>query len=289
MRILARLLRLAATLAVVFLCSGFFGAVLVRISPGFDTDEREIDPRLGAEAIEAIREQRAAERDIVAYYTAYSRRMLSGDLGESRILQRPVRELLADRAPVTARLAGAGLAAGWVAGLTAAMAAGLFRIPGTGALAGTLSSLATSIPVALSAFAVLYWSLPVWLCVAGAIFPRVYRYTVAGLAGQWSQTAVAAARARGIPEARVLAHYVAAPVLLRTAALAGVTVSIAVGAAVPVEVLADEPGIGQLMWKAASGRDLPVLTSLTMLVTAVTLTANAAADLAVEWLDGNAA
>ena len=37
-----------------------------------------------------------------------------------------------------------------------------------------------------------------------------------------------------------------------------------------VEVLCDEPGLGQLAWRAVAGRDLPLLTTLTLLFTAVT-------------------
>jgi peptide/nickel transport system permease protein len=60
-------------------------------------------------------------------------------------------------------------------------------------------------------------------------------------------------------------------------ALAGVSVSMAFGAAVAVEVVCDLPGIGQLAWKAALARDLPLLVTLTMLVTLATQMANAAA------------
>ncbi len=67
-----------------------------------------------------------------------------------------------------------------------------------------------------------------------------------------------------------------APQLL---ALAGVSVSVAFAAAIPVEVVCDLPGIGQLAWKAAMGRDLALLVTLTMIVTLVTLVANSAADL----------
>jgi ABC-type dipeptide/oligopeptide/nickel transport system permease component len=62
-------------------------------------------------------------------------------------------------------------------------------------------------------------------------------------------------------------------------ALAGVSVSLAFAAAIPVEVLCDLPGLGQLAWKAALGRDLYLLTNLTMIVTVVTLIANSSADL----------
>jgi ABC-type dipeptide/oligopeptide/nickel transport system permease component len=45
-----------------------------------------------------------------------------------------------------------------------------------------------------------------------------------------------------------------------------------------VEVVCDFPGIGQLAWKAALARDLPLLVTLTMLVALATQMANALAD-----------
>jgi peptide/nickel transport system permease protein len=92
---------------------------------------------------------------------------------------------------------------------------------------------------------------------------------------------VLAAVARGTHPAAVALRHVVMPVAPRTVALAGVSVAAALGAAVPVEVLADVPGIGQLAWRAASGRDMPLMAGLTLLVTVVTLAANAAADAAL--------
>ena len=62
-------------------------------------------------------------------------------------------------------------------------------------------------------------------------------------------------------------------------AVAGVTISTAFAAAIPVEALCDMPGIGQLAWKAALARDLELLVMLTMIVTMVTLLANSTAEL----------
>ena len=66
-----------------------------------------------------------------------------------------------------------------------------------------------------------------------------------------------------------------APALL---AVAGVSVSMAVGAAIPVEALCGLAGVGQLAWQAALARDLPLLVNITILVTLVTLLANSGAD-----------
>ena len=49
-------------------------------------------------------------------------------------------------------------------------------------------------------------------------------------------------------------------------ALGGLSVSMAIGAVIPVEALCDSPGLGQLVWQSAMARDLPVLVHLTALV-----------------------
>ena len=65
------------------------------------------------------------------------------------------------------------------------------------------------------------------------------------------------------------------------AALAGISVSLAFGASIPIEVICDTPGVGQLAWKAALDRDLPLLVNITVLVALMTLAANSLADLAL--------
>jgi len=68
-----------------------------------------------------------------------------------------------------------------------------------------------------------------------------------------------------------------APELL---ALGGVSVNMALGATIPVEALCDVPGVGQMVWKAALARDLPVLVNVTILIAAITAAANLASDAA---------
>jgi peptide/nickel transport system permease protein len=54
-------------------------------------------------------------------------------------------------------------------------------------------------------------------------------------------------------------------------ALFGVSISLALGALLPVEVFCDLPGIGQLAWTAAQARDLPLLVNLTLVVSCLTI------------------
>jgi len=84
----------------------------------------------------------------------------------------------------------------------------------------------------------------------------------------------------GIPRRPVLGLHATAPVLPDLLALAGVSVSMAVGAMIPAEALCDSPGVGHLLWQAALSRDVPVLVNVTLLITAVTAGANLLADAA---------
>src|SRR5579864_8755148 len=112
-----RIARHASTILITVLLGGLLGATLLRFAPGFGVDERELDPRLISDTVRALRESRATERNVLAFYARYLGGLFRGDLGVSRSLQRPVAELLAERIPVTLRLVGFGLLAGWCLGL----------------------------------------------------------------------------------------------------------------------------------------------------------------------------
>src|SRR5947207_14285117 len=87
------------------------------------------------------------------------------------------------------------------------------------------------------------------------------------------------ARARGLSGRGVFCWHVIPSALAPLLALGGVSVSLAFGASIPVEALADSPGVGQLAWRAALGRDIPVLVAVTLLLTVITVVANLVADL----------
>jgi peptide/nickel transport system permease protein len=64
-------------------------------------------------------------------------------------------------------------------------------------------------------------------------------------------------------------------------------VTLAFGASIPIEALSDSPGMGQLAWRAALGRDVPVLVTVTLLLTAVTVFSNVIADIAMARAGGH--
>src|SRR6185503_15377613 len=86
------------------------------------------------------------------------------------------------------------------------------------------------------------------------------------------------AKAKGLGNRRVFVWHVLWPTRGELLALAAVSINIAFGAAVAVEAMCDLPGLGQLAWKSALARDLPVLVSLTMIITVMTQISNLVAD-----------
>ena len=276
---LSALPKLVAKILITVLLGGFLGATLVRFAPGFGIDEEELDSRLSAQSIQALRETRAQDTDIFVFYSHYLSRLLRGDLGISRTLQRPVRQLVAERLPETLKSVAAGMALGWTAGFLLAVAVVMSRAWYLDLLGSLLVGVLLCLPAAVLALLFVLAQAPARLLLGLIIFPKVFRYSRNLLGRSSALPHVLTARAKGLGNMRVLVWHIlptAAPQLL---ALLGVTVSFAFTAAIPMEALCDMPGIGQLAWKAALGRDVALLVNLTMIVTLVTLMANSASEM----------
>src|ERR1022692_2156497 len=256
--------KLAAIVGLVLL-GGLLSATLVRLAPGFDADERELDPSLSAESVRALRQSRAGEHNILSFYAAYLRGAMHGDLGTSHALGQPVQSLLRERWPVTLRVAGVGLLLAWLLASTLAFTACLWPRPAYEIFGMTVSGTFLCIPAAVLALLSVILNAPGYLAIAFIVFPKIYRYARNLLAKSYALPHITAARARGLGEIRILAWHVLPVAGPQMIALAGITVSIALGASIPVESLCGLPGIGQLAWQAALSRDLPLLVNLTQI------------------------
>jgi len=268
----------ALALLATVLLGGLLSATLVRLAPGFDADERELDPHLNAQSLQALRDARQQDHNLLRFYFSYMKRAARGDLGTSLALGQPVRALLRDRVPLTLRLLSTGLGLAWIVSLTLALSAAWLRLSIFDVMITVVSGTFLCIPAAVLALLSVLWNVPGSLAIALIVFPRTYRYASNLLVKAYSRPHITAARARGLGEARILFRHVVPVVTPQLLAVAGVSISVAVGAAIPVEALCGLPGIGQLAWQAALARDLPLLVNITILVTLVTLLANSGAD-----------
>ncbi|HEY1936875.1 MAG TPA: ABC transporter permease [Candidatus Angelobacter sp.] len=270
------LLRLVA----VMLMASFAGAMLMRVAPGFTSDDQELNSSLSAQSISAIRHARMADANIPQFYAQYLLSLLKGDLGTSRSLNQPVKDLLRERLPVTLANLAFALAVGWLIGLALAIAAQMWNVRGLTFLANGLSGTFISTPAAAMAMIFLLLRWPPAFAAALLLFPKIYRYTQNLLQQSCDMPHVLTARAKGAGSWRVLAWHVAPIALPQLIALVGVSISIGIGVLLPIEVVSDVAGIGQLAWQAAQSRDLPLLVNLTMIVTFVTVCSTLISDAA---------
>jgi peptide/nickel transport system permease protein len=258
--------------------SGLLGAMMIRTAPGFESDDRSLDPRFSSQSLRAFDRERATDRTAAEFYARYLGRLLHGDLGRSVVFGQSVAALVHERAGATIRIVVLGLGLGWITALLFAGGATLSGKPVAISAAMAVSGSLVSLPSGVLAIVCLLLKLPPALAIASVIFPRVFAHLYEQLRSALTKPHVIMARARGLSPARVFIAHVTPAVIMPTMALAGVTTTLAFGASIPVEALADVPGLGQLAWRAALGRDLPVLVTITLLLAIVTLVANVLAD-----------
>jgi peptide/nickel transport system permease protein len=286
---LKRIVRHGLVLIATVLLGGFLSAVLVRLAPGFDSDERELDPHLSAASVQSLRQTRLEQHDIFHFYFHSLQRAIHGDLGVSISLGQPISSLLRERAPLTLRLIALGLFMSWTLAIALAFSAAWLRVSAYDALTTTISGTLLCIPAAVLALLSVLWNVPGALAIGLIVFPRIYRFMRNLLTKAYSMPHIVTARAKGVSELRTLFWHVTPVIAPQLLAVAGVSVSIAIGSAIPVEALCGLAGVGQLAWQAALARDLPLLMNITILVTLVTLLANSGADVIGQMLRGQEA
>jgi peptide/nickel transport system permease protein len=239
---------------VVALALGYF-------APGTTVDTRELDPSLSEDTRQQIRSERT--------------RLLLGTVSIQYGV--PVWELIAARWRVTLKSCLYGWLGAW--GLSAAFVvlAALFPALGPALTSAGLAMLC--VPAGVVAVVCFLTQWPVAVPVAAATFPRVFLFVRNILSVAGRSPHVVAARAKGCSRAAIFVRHEFRPHWPEIAAVAAVSVTIALSAAIPAEVFSDVPGLGQLAWKAATARDLPLLLALTLALATVTVAANALAAL----------
>jgi len=257
------------------LCAALLSTLLVRFAPGFGMDERQLDLRLSERSVAAIRAGAGPPgllRTLVGLFR--------GDWGDSVSLNRAVRELMAERSGLTARTLGIGLAIAWAATALLCVTELHVRRPIIDLAVRFTTDTLLCLPAAVVALLALYLDVGPALALAVVLCPKLLSYTRKVLRACACRPHVVSARARGIPALTLVLRHVCFPAAPELLGLAGISVSMAAGAVIPVEALCDSPGVGQLIWQSAMARDLPVLLPATALMAAITCAANLLADAA---------
>ena len=111
--------------------------------------------------------------------------------------------------------------------------------------------------------------------------PYVIRMVRAGVSEAMGAEYVQMARLSGIPERRVVLRHALRNALAPTVQVFALTVQYLIGGIVIVETVFAYPGLGQGLVQAVVARDIPTVQGVAMLLAAIYIVINIAADLIV--------
>lgn len=246
---------------------------------------------------ELLRAELGLDRPLAAQYGAYLAGLARGDLGRSFTYRKPVREVIAGRLPATAQLAGCALAVALAVALPLGVLAAVHKdtLLDRGSLVASL--LGVSMPnFWLGPLLILLFSVHLrWLPVSGregwtsVVLPALTLGT--GLAAILSRMLrssllevlradyLAAARARGVSEAKVVWVHALRNACLPVITLLGLQLGSLLSGAVITEAVFAWPGIGTLLLQALQGRDYPLAQGCVLVISLAYVGANLMADL----------
>jgi len=291
------LLTLPVLLGVVTLVFSF-----IHLVPG---DPVQIMLGEGAQAadVEQLRHKLGLDQPVLNQYGRYLKDLLSGDLGISFRFGEPVTEIILSRFPATLQLAMLSLAFGAFlavpTGVLAAMQPGgwLDRMLTSATLLGISLPNFVSGPIAIILFSIMLGWLPVSGCAGPAhfILPTVTlgaslsailtRMVRAGMIEELQEDYVKTARAKGLPEIRVLLKHALKNSLIPVVTVLGLQFGTLLAGAIITETIFAWPGIGRLTVQAINSRDYPLVQGCLLVIACTYVTVNLLTDLAYGLLD----
>ncbi|HUB18408.1 MAG TPA: ABC transporter permease subunit [Acidobacteriaceae bacterium] len=272
---------LGRTLAIILLVI-LGSTILVRFAPGYLSDAREMDSRYAAEARSELAAEAAHSHSIPQMLAEEVGGWIRGNFGNSRQFDVPVAELIEPRLAVSGGLLLRGIGLAWLAALSAALISSAGRNPSL--LWRTPATVLLAIPTAaLATFCLLANSGGPVLVMALLLAARDFKFLDHALRKAWLEPHILQARAQGIGTFRLLVVHIGPALIPQLGALASLSIVTALSALVPVEVLFNVPGLGELAWNAALNRDLPVLLAVMVLMALAVSCSGIAAPGLADW------
>ena len=238
-------------------------------------------------------------------YARWAHGFLSGDLGQSTLMNRPVAPLVWDALMRSLMLTGTSFVLIALVGVGLGIVAALHH----GRAADHGISVATYLGIAVPEF---FWAIIVilvfaawlgwlpasgyepisagfWIWLKHLIAPtltlvfghlaHVSRLTRSSMVEVLQSPYVTAARAKGLPERVVVLHHALRNALLPTITVLALDFGRLMGGIVVVETIFAYPGLGRLIVFSIQNRDLPTLQASILVVAAIYALANLLADL----------
>ncbi len=304
--------RVLLMLPVAFFLTAILFAVL-RLTPG-DPAQVELGEEATPQAVAALHHQLGLDRPIPVQYAIWLGHLGRGDLGRSLANRQPVLEAIGDHLPATLEL---GLLA-FALYVTLAIAVGALAAKYESSPLGSLTTMVASIFVSFPGFflavlLILLFSVKLrWLPVSGyaplygddadllsnlrhVILPVVAlalpaaaalaRLVRSSLVEAMHADYVRTARAKGLPEARVLLRHALRNAALPVITILGLHLGLLFSGAFIIEYIFSWPGIGRLAVNALQARDYPIVQGVVLCAALAIMLANLLTDLAYVFAD----
>ncbi|WP_207457980.1 ABC transporter permease [Azospirillum sp. SYSU D00513] len=265
------------------------------------------------ENVARINEELGLDRSLPVQYATWLGNVLTGDLGRSHSLNRPVLDEVMERFSATLVLAGAALALASVLGLLAGIVSAVRQF----GLADKLVTLAVLVGISMPSFwlglvlillfAVRWRLLPVsgmYAIYGGGDLPDLLLHLVlpattlavvaAGVIARLTRSAmlevlrqdfVRTARAKGLTERRVVFRHALKAAMVTVIPVIGIQAGFVLGGAVYIETVFQWPGIGRMLVDAIAKRDVLLVQGGVLVVAASYVLFNLLADLLQRLLD----
>ena len=301
--------RLLATIPVLLIVAVLV-FLMLRLTPG-DPAAVLAGDAASSEQIARIRASLGLDRSIPEQFVIWAGQMLTGDLGESYYYKTKVTTLIGQRLEPTVSLAALTIViAVLIAVPLGVLAAWRFGGWFDRALMG-FSVLGFSIPVFVLAY-MLIWLVSLklgWLPVQGykrladgvgpylthlilpsitlsviyvALIARVTRASVLETLGE---DYIRTARAKGLPESKVLIRHALTNAAVPIATVIGIGIALLIGGVVVTESVYAIPGLGRLTVDAVLARDFPTIQGVILLFSFVYVGINLLVDLSYVFFD----
>lgn len=267
-----------------------------------------LGPHATPEAVARVRAHYCLDRGPLGEYACYVAHVARGDLGESYRTKQPVAAIIAAHAWPTVQLAFAAVALQLALGVPLGVLAAVRRRRWPDRAAGAIVLVAQSAPEFFVGTLLLYavafrhgWfpiggyghgvadrlrhlALPAaTLATVGvAYYARIVR---AELIDILPADFVRTARAKGVPEGRVVLRHALRPALGGVVALVGLELGALLGGAVVTESIFAWPGLGREVLRGILDVDVPVILGIVLVSALAIALANLVADLVHLWLD----
>ena len=302
------IIRRMAGAILVLIGASFLTFLLLSLAPGdaalaIAKARHGADMALDADSLARIREQAGLDQPLLLQYGYWLQGIVTLDLGHSLISGRPVAELVAERFARTLQLAAAALAVAVLLSLPLGLMAGIFRGTLFDRLCIILASLGAAMPnFWLGTLLIFIFSVQLgWLPAFGRgdwqhlVLPAltlgtgVTLYTArllrSSVADVLDSAHLAATRARGIAEHRVIGRHAFRNALIPVVTIFALEIGFLLEGAVAVEYVFGWHGLGLLFIEAVDGRDYSVIQAIVLLSAAVFVLLNFIVDVLYWWLD----